>query len=51
MTLPNALKQVLSVPAIGAPMFLVSFPPLVSALSRSGVIGAFPHVVERAYSV
>src|SRR6478735_2363156 len=47
MTLPNALKQALSVPAIGAPMFLVSFPPLVSALCRSGVIGAFPHVNAR----
>ena len=47
MTLPNALKHALSVPAIGAPMFLVSFPPLVSALCRAGVIGAFPHVNAR----
>ncbi len=47
MTLPNALKQTLSVPAIGAPMFLVSFPPLVMALCRAGVIGAFPHVNAR----
>jgi nitronate monooxygenase len=47
MTLPNALKDALSVPAIGAPMFLVSFPPLVTALCRAGVIGAFPHVNAR----
>src|ERR1700734_687830 len=47
MTLPNALKHTLSVPAIGAPMFLVSFPPLVTALCRAGVIGAFPHVNAR----
>jgi nitronate monooxygenase len=47
MTLPNALKHALSVPAIGAPMFLVSFPLLVSALCRAGVIGAFPHVNAR----
>jgi len=47
MTLPNALKHALSVPAIGAPMFLVSFPPLVTALCRAGVIGAFPHVNAR----
>ena len=39
MTLPNALKHALSVPAIGAPMFLVSFPPLVSALCRAGGTG------------
>ncbi|MGC1351619.1 MAG: nitronate monooxygenase, partial [Xanthobacteraceae bacterium] len=47
MTLPNALKNTLAVPAIGAPMFLVSFPPLVTALCRAGVIGAFPHVNAR----
>ena len=47
MTLPNALRHALAVPAIGAPMFLVSFPPLVSALCRAGVIGAFPHVNAR----
>jgi nitronate monooxygenase len=47
MTLPNALKHALSVPVIGAPMFLVSFPPLVTALCRAGVVGAFPHVNAR----
>ena len=29
MTVPQLLKHALSVPVIGAPMFLVSFPPLV----------------------
>jgi nitronate monooxygenase len=47
MTLPNALRNTLAVPAIGAPMFLVSFPPLVTALCRAGVVGAFPHVNAR----
>src|SRR5579872_1824751 len=47
MTLAKPLRNALSVPAIGAPMFLVSFPPLVTALCRSGVIGAFPHVNAR----
>jgi nitronate monooxygenase len=47
MTVPALLKDALSIPAIGAPMFLVSFPPLVKALCKAGVIGAFPHVNAR----
>jgi len=47
MTIPSLLKDTLRVPAIGAPMFLVSFPPLVKALCKAGVIGAFPHVNAR----
>lgn len=47
MALPPVLKGRLAVPAIGAPMFLVSFPPLVKALCRAGVVGAFPHVNAR----
>jgi nitronate monooxygenase len=47
MTVPALLQHKLSVPVIGAPMFLVSFPPLVMAQCRAGVIGAFPHVNAR----
>ena len=47
MSVPDLLKHKLSVPAIAAPMFLVSFPPLVTALCRAGVVGAFPHVNAR----
>jgi nitronate monooxygenase len=47
MTLPAALRHSLRVPAIGAPMFLVSFPPLVKAQCKAGIIGAFPHVNAR----
>jgi nitronate monooxygenase len=47
MALPPALRNTLSVPVIGAPMFLVSFPPLVKALCRAGIVGAFPHVNAR----
>ena len=47
MTVPNLLKNTLAVPVIGAPMFLVSFPPLVKALCCAGVVGAFPHVNAR----
>jgi nitronate monooxygenase len=47
MALPGALKHALNVPVIGSPMFLVSFPPLVTAQCKAGVVGAFPHVNAR----
>ncbi|WP_291076894.1 nitronate monooxygenase family protein [Hyphomonas sp.] len=36
------IKDRLAIPAISAPMFLVSGPELVKATCRNGVIGAFP---------
>jgi nitronate monooxygenase len=47
MTLPALFANALRVPVIGAPMFLVSFPPLVAALCKAGVVGTFPHVNAR----
>lgn len=47
MPLPAQLQNALSIPAIGAPMFLVSFPPLVAAQCKAGVVGIFPHVNAR----
>lgn len=47
MPLPSLFRGALRVPVIGAPMFLVSFPPLVQALCRAGVVGTFPHVNAR----
>lgn len=47
MPLPALFKNALALPVIGAPMFLVSFPPLVSALCKAGVVGTFPHVNAR----
>jgi nitronate monooxygenase len=41
------LRSRLSVPAIAAPMFLVSGPDLVVETCRSGVIGAFPALNQR----
>jgi nitronate monooxygenase len=38
----SAVKSRLRIPAIAAPMFLVSGPDLVLAACRSGIIGAFP---------
>jgi nitronate monooxygenase len=47
MAVPQSLRGKLVAPVIGAPMFLVSFPPLVAALCKAGVIGTFPHVNAR----
>jgi len=47
MPIPALFRQALSIPVIGSPMFLVSFPPLVTALCKSGVVGTFPHVNAR----
>lgn len=47
MPLPPIFRGALRVPVIGSPMFLVSFPPLVQALCRAGVVGTFPHVNAR----
>ena len=47
MPMPALFRDTLSIPVIGAPMFLVSFPPLVTALCKAGVVGTFPHVNAR----
>lgn len=47
MPLPERFRGRLAIPAIGSPMFLVSFPPLITALCKAGVVGTFPHVNAR----
>lgn len=48
MGIPALFQGRLALPVIGAPMFLVSFPPLVTALCRAGIVGTFPHVNARS---
>ncbi len=45
-----ALKSRLSVPVIGAPLFIVSGPQLVIAQCKAGVIGSFPALNARPAS-
>ncbi|MFX4226795.1 MAG: NAD(P)H-dependent flavin oxidoreductase [Porticoccaceae bacterium] len=45
--LPEQFQGRLSLPLIGAPMFIVSGPELVIAQCRSGIIGAFPALNAR----
>ncbi len=42
MHLPEQLSRNLSIPAIGAPMFLISGPEMVIAQAKAGMIGCFP---------
>lgn len=47
MTLPPLLRERLSLPLIGSPMFIISQPDLVIAQCRSGIVGAFPSLNAR----
>ncbi len=46
--LPQTLERRLKLPAIAAPMFLVSGPDLVVEVCRSGLIGTFPALNQRS---
>ena len=47
MPLPGPLRSKLALPAIGAPLFIVSGPELVIAQCQAGIIGAFPALNAR----
>lgn len=42
MAIPQSLQKGLALPAICAPMFIVSNPDLVIAQCKGGLIGSFP---------
>ena len=47
MALPDVLKGRLSVPAIAAPLFIISGPELVIAQCKAGIVGSFPSLNAR----
>jgi nitronate monooxygenase len=47
VTLPRLLADRLSVPVIGAPLFIISNPKLVIAQCTAGIVGAFPALNAR----
>ncbi len=51
MNLPSALGKRLSVPVIGAPLFIISNPDLVIAQCKAGIIGSFPSLNARPVSL
>src|SRR5919107_1280434 len=50
MSLPSPLDR-LSLPAIGAPLFIVSNPDLVIAQCKAGIVGSFPALNARPQSL
>jgi nitronate monooxygenase len=49
--LPVLFRDRLRAAIIAAPMFLVSFPPLVLAMCKAGIAGCFPHVNARSSEI
>jgi nitronate monooxygenase len=47
MSMPTGLAARLTLPAIGAPLFIISQPRLVLAQCRAGVVGSFPALNAR----
>ena len=47
MALPPVLKDKLRIPVVGAPLFIISHPPLVLAQCKAGIVGAFPALNAR----
>ncbi|MDP9065154.1 MAG: nitronate monooxygenase family protein [Pseudomonadota bacterium] len=50
MPIPALLRDRLCLPAIGAPMFIVSTPTLVLAQCKAGIVGTFPALNARPAS-
>src|SRR5690606_29783032 len=48
MPLPHAFEGRLRLPAIAAPMFLISGPDLVVEACRAGLVGTFPALNQRS---
>jgi nitronate monooxygenase len=50
MALPKFLNDKLRLPAVGAPLFIISHPALVIAQCKAGIVGAFPALNARPIS-
>lgn len=47
MALPDILRKTLRIPVVGAPLFIISHPPLVLAQCQAGIVGSFPALNAR----
>src|SRR5439155_933869 len=47
MSMPALFKSRLSLPVIGAPLFIISVPDLVIAQCKAGIVGSFPALNAR----
>ncbi len=50
MALPETLQNKLRIPVIGAPLFIISHPPLLLAQCKAGIVGSFPALNARPQS-
>ncbi len=51
MSLPPILRERLRLPAVGAPLFIISNPDLLLAQCKAGIVGAFPALNARPQEV
>ena len=51
MAIHKHIKENISMPVIGAPLFLVSGPDLVIAQCKAGIVGSFPALNARPQHV
>src|ERR1700749_3516035 len=51
MSMPALFKGRLSIPVIGAPLFIISVPDLVIAQCKAGIVGSFPALNARPASL
>ena len=51
MAIPQHIKENITMPVIGAPLFLISGPDLVIAQCKAGIIGSFPALNARPQHV
>ena len=51
MPIPDSIKDNISIPVIGAPLFLISVPDLVISQCKAGIIGSFPALNARPQHV
>src|SRR5258707_11510204 len=47
MPIPRLMQGKLSLPVIGAPLFIISVPELVIAQCKAGIVGSFPALNAR----
>ena len=51
MSVPESMRGRLSLPLVGAPLFIISNPDLVIAQCKAGVVGSFPALNARPIEV
>jgi nitronate monooxygenase len=51
MAIPECMQGRLSIPVVGAPLFIISNPDLVIAQCKAGVVGSFPSLNARPIEV